>query len=50
MNYDLCLLCDTVQRIESDETEQTKDGKITWRVLTLTCGHVVSIAKVGAGA
>lgn len=50
MNYDLCGTCNTVQRIESDETEQAKDDKTTWRVLTLACGHSVSIAKVGAGA
>lgn len=50
MNYDLCITCDTVQLIIADETEQTKDDKTTWRVLTLTCGHSVSIAKVGAGA
>lgn len=50
MNYDLCPTCDTVQRIVSMETEQTKDDKTTWLVVTLSCGHSVSTAKVGAGA
>lgn len=50
MNYDICPTCDTVQRVESAEIEQTKDDKTTWLVLTLACGHSVSIAKVGAGA
>jgi hypothetical protein len=48
MNYDLCPTCDTVQRIESDETEETKDDRTTWRVITLACGHSVSTALVGA--
>lgn len=50
MNYDLCGICDTVQRIESGEIEQTTDDEITWLVLTLACGHSVSIAQTRPGA